>query len=338
MKFRNHFAAWVVTLILILFAGSSATLAQSTGTLQIGLNRIEGRVMDETNNGVDNVYVELYDNYGSLIARQRSTGQGRFSFRGMRQGRYVISVKPFGTNLKEDSKEIEINNQSSRSDTVMVDFRLRPDRQFKQTDAGIVGTIFAQEVPEDAKRLYRSGVDEVQSKPDKARDDFKAAIKLFPNYFDALAALGKANIIQGKYADGYPYLLRAIDVNSRCSDCYYSLSLAFYKLNELVAAIKAVDAAAILQPKSGPVRLLQGMIYRNNDDLAGAEKALLLAKSLFTDPNPEVHWQLSNVYNRQKRNQEAADELELYIKAKSDMSATEKAGVRDLIVKLRKTK
>ena len=218
----------------------------------------------------------------------------------------------------------------------MVDFRLRQDKGFQQTDAGIVGTIFAQEVPEEAKRLYKSGVDEVQSKPDKARADLEAAIKLFPKYFDALAALGKANIIQGKYADGYPFLLRAIDVNARCSDCYYSLSLAFYKLNQLVAAVKAVDAAAILQPKSGPVRLLQGMIYRNNDDLAGAEKALLLAKSFFTVPNAEVHWQLSNVYNRQKRNQEAADELELYIKAKTDMNATEKASVRDLITKLRK--
>jgi tetratricopeptide (TPR) repeat protein len=333
MKYRNY-SVWLVV-ILLLFAGSTEISAQRS-TMQIGLNRIEGRVTDEVNNGVYNAYVELYDNYGSLLSRQRSTGQGRFSFRGMGPGRYTISVKPYGTNLAEDEREIEINNQSSRSDTVMVDFRLRQDKRFQHNDIGIVGTVFAQEVPPEAKRLYKSGIEGIQSRPDKALAELGEAIKLFPTYFDALAALGKAYVIKGKYADGYPYLLRAIDVNRRCSDCYYSLSLAFYKINELVAATKAIDAAAILQPKSPAVRLLQGMIYRLNNDLTGAEKALLMAKSLFNPPNSEVHWQLSLVYNRLKRNQEAADELEQYLKTKSELSTDEKENVRNMIAKLRK--
>lgn len=333
MKCRNY-SVWLVV-ILLLFAGSTEISAQRS-TMQIGLNRIEGRVTDEVNNGVYNAYVELYDNYGSLLSRQRSTGQGRFSFRGMGPGRYTISVKPYGTNLAEDEREIEINNQSSRSDTVLVDFRLRQDKRFQQYDIGVVGTIFAQEVSQEAKRLYRSGIEDIQSKPDKALAELEEAIKLFPTYFDALAALGKAYVIKGKYAEGYPFLLRALDVNRSCSDCYYSLSLAFYKLNELAAATKAIDAAAILQPKSPAVRLLQGMIYRLNNDLTGAEKALLLAKSLFDVPNSEVHWQLSLVYNRQKRNQEAADELEQYLKTKSNLNTAEKENVRNLIAKLRK--
>ncbi len=335
MKFRKFSISWVVILLLIF--GSVEMYAQRTG-MQIGLNRIEGRITDEANLGVNNAFVELYDNYGSLLSRQRSTGQGRFFFRGMGPGRYIIAVKPYGTNLAEDEKEVEINNQSSRSDTVMVDFRLRKDRRFQQIDVGIVGTLFAQEVPADAKRHYKSGIDGIQSRPDKAMADLEAAIKIFPSYFDALAALGKAHIINGKYTDGYQYLLRAIDVNRKCSDCYYSLSLAFYKLNELVAATKAIEAAAILQPKSPVVRLLQGIIYRLNNDLTEAEKALLLAKSLFTMPNSEVHWQLSLVYNKSKRNQEAADELEKYLKTKSDMNAAEKESVRNLISRLRKAK
>jgi tetratricopeptide (TPR) repeat protein len=303
----------------------------------LATNRIEGRVVDQLNAGVENAYVELYDTYGSLVARQR-TREGRFSFRGMGPGRYVVSVKPFGTNLKEDSKDIEVNNQYSRSDTVEVEFRLFPDKRFQNSDLGIVGTIFAQEVPASAERFYKSGIQSIDSKPEQAVIDFEQAIKIFPHYFNALAALGKEHIIRGKYEVGYPYLLTAIDVNAKCGDCYYSLAIAFYKLNELAAATRAIDAAVLLQPSTPVIRLLQGMIYRLNNDLTAAEKALLMAKSLFKEPNSEVHWQLSLVYNRLKRNSEAADELDEYLKTKPDITKEEKESVRNLIAKLRSAK
>lgn len=336
MKYQYYLMTWIVSILLII--GSIEVSAQRTSTMSIGLNRIEGRVTNESNIGVDNAFVELYDNFGSLVNKQRSSGQGRFSFRGMGPGRYTISIKPYGTNLMEESREIEINNQYSRSDTVVVDFRLRVDKRFQNNDLGIIGTVFAQEVPSEARRKYQSGVEKIQSKPEEAVANLEEATRLFPRYFDALVALGKAHIIKGRYEAGYPYLLRAIDINSKCPDCYYSLALAFYKLNEMPAATKAIDAAVLLQPQTSFVRLLQGIIYRLNNDLAGAEKALLLAKSLFKTPNSEVHWQLSLIYNRLNRNQDAADELELYLKTKADMKDSEKESVRDMIKRLRKSK
>lgn len=336
MKFFKYLVLWLGVFVLII--GLSEVKAQRTGTLSIGLNQIEGRVTDESNNGVYNAYVELYDNFGSLINRQRTSGQGRFTFRGMQPGRYTVLVKPFGTNLQEESKEIEVNNQATRSDLVIVDFRLRVDKRFRDDEPSIVGTVFAQEVPAEAKQLYKSGIDKIKSKPDKALADLEEAIKLFPTYFDALTALGKYQILKGNYKIGYPFLLRAIDINKRCADCYYSLSLAFYKLNEITAASKAIDAAVLLQSQNPTIRLLQGIIYRLNNDLAGAEKALLTAKSLFKVPNSEVHWQLSIVYNRLKRNQEAADELEQFLKADPDLNDSERVNVRNLISKLRNSK
>lgn len=336
MTYRSFLVGWAA--MLFLSAGTIAVPAQSSGVLGIGLNRIEGRITDESNIGVNNAFVELYDNFGSLINRQRSTGQGRFSFRGMGPGRYTVSVKPYGTNLLEDSREIEINNQYSRSDTVIVDFRLRLDKRFRSEVNVIVGTIFAQEVPEDAQRLYTSAIERFQSNPERALVELEGAIKLFPRYFNALAALGKANVIKAKYDVGYPYLLRAIDVNSKCSDCYYSLALAFYKLDQLPAAKMAVDAAVLLQPQAAAVRLLQGIIYRMNGDLAGAEKALLTANALSRSPNSEIHWQLSMVYNRLKRNREAADELEKYLATKTDITSAEREKVSQLISQLRKSK
>lgn len=338
MKYRIRSIRWVVA-ILFLLVGAYEASSQAAPTMQIGLNRIEGRISDESNMGVNNAFVELYNNFGTMVSRQRSSAGGRFSFRGMGPGRYTISVKPFGTNLLEESKDIEVNNQSSRSDTVLVDFQLRVDKRFRRDEQpGIVGTVFAQDVPPAAERLYKLAVEGFPSQPDRALLDLEEAIKLFPRYFNALAALGKAQIIAGKYQVGYPYLLKAIDENPRCADCYYSLAIAFYKLNELPAAKKAIDAAVLLQRQAPSVRLLEGIIYRLDNDLAAAERALLAAKSLFKTPNPEVHWQLSLVYNRLKRNQEAADELEQYLKVKTEMDDKEKQNVRNLIAKLRNTK
>ena len=323
---------------LVLFATPLITFAQTTRSSSISMNRIEGRITDESNNGVNNAYVELYDSSGSFLGREQTNGQGRFTFKGMGSGRYTVSVKPFGTNLAEDSREVEIVNLLSQIDTEIVDFRLHVDKRFRNDEVGIVGTIFAQEVPPEAERLYKSGLDLVGSNPEKALVYFENAIKLFPTYFNALAALGKSYVVSGKFASGYPYLLRAIDVNTRCGDCYYSLALAFYKLDQINAAIKAIDAAVVLQPRLPAAYLLQGIIYRLNNNLAAAEKVLLTAKSLYKDPNPEVYWQLSLVYNRLKRNPEAADELEVYLKTKANLSKEEKESIRNLIVKLRGTK
>jgi len=334
MKYSNLFFA----LFLSIFALTSTSLVYSQGSsLQVGLNRIEGRVMDENSVGVNNVYVELYSNFGTLVSRQRSTGQGRFSFYGMGPGRYTVSVKPYGTNLREDSRDIEINNQYSRSDTQYVDFRLREDKP-TNTAPSIVGTVFAQEVPEEAQKQYRSGIEKFKSRPDEGLADLESAVKIFPQYFDALAALGKAYVVRSKYDKGYPYLIEAINVNRKCADCYYSLSLAAYKLNLKEDAKKAIDAAVLLQANEPSVRLLQGMIYNSNKDYAGAEKALLAAKTLYKEPNPEVHWQLALVYNRLKRNTEAADQLEIFLKHSKDLKEADKKSVRANIEQLRAAK
>jgi tetratricopeptide (TPR) repeat protein len=331
MKCKNFLVILGMLVLVVAFP------LASIGQQRRGTNRVEGTIKDPSNRPVYNAYVELYNDIGSLVDRQRSSTQGRFSFKGMGPGRYIIQVKPFGTNLVEETKDIELNNQTTGSDFVMVDFRLRLDRRYA-AGTGITGTVFAQEVPDSARRLYNSGIDKLDRDQDKGIADLEEAVRIFPTYFDALSSLGKTYVLSGNFEKGYPHLLKAIDVNQKCADCFYSLGLAFYKLNQMPAAIKAIDAAAALQPQSAVIRLLEGLIYRINGDMPRAEKALLLAKSLFEEPNYEVHWQLSMVYNRTNRNLEAANELEQYLKVKPDVDAAEKKHVRDLIAKLRKSK
>jgi tetratricopeptide (TPR) repeat protein len=308
------------------------------GNNRVISNSIEGTVFDENRQPVFNAFVELYNNLGVMIGNLRTTSAGRFSFRRLGPGRYSVTVKPLMTNLLEETQVVEINNQFGLSETAFVDFRLGLDRRFLPSTPTVTGAVFVQDVPENAKRLFRSGIEKLESDHVRAIQDLEQAVAVFPEYFDCLAALGKTHILDGNYEKGYPYLLKAIDVNQKCADCYYSLGLAFFKLDQIPAAVTAIDAAAFLHPQGFSVRLLQGIILLAAKDVKGAETALLAAKSLSKNPNPDVHYNLGLVYNKQGRNQEAADQLELYLKADKKIPDLKKEETKELIRKLRKSK
>jgi hypothetical protein len=323
--------------IALLLLVTTSGFAQG-GSAIMGLNRIEGRVTTEAGTAIYNAYVELYSDLGSMVSRARTTGSGTFSFRGMGPGRYTIVVKPFGTNLLEESRDIEVNNQNSRNDMVYVDVRLREDKRFAPPKPDIADVVYAQEIPADAKHLYIAAMGEMTADRARALADLEESIRLFPSYFDALRALGKAHILTGEYDKGYPYLLRAIDVYRRCPDCYYSLGLAFYKLDQITAGIKAIDAAALLNPGSTAVQLLKGILYARSGDTATAEKALLAANTLAKGGDAETHWQLARLYSHAGRNADAIKELEEYLKLRPDLTAKDRNNVQDLIQKLKKPK
>jgi tetratricopeptide (TPR) repeat protein len=303
----------------------------------VAVNVIEGTVYDQNRNPVYNAFVELYDEVSALTGRTRTSTQGRFTFRGMNAGRYTIRVKPYGTNLLEDAQDIEVNNQNSQSDLVMVEFRLRIDKRITNLVPETPGeAIFVQDVSDRARKLYKIGVDKLDNKDMLGLKDIEAAIEIFPDYFDARSRLGREYVSRREFEKGYPHLLRAVDINQRCVSCYYSLGYAFYQLKQYPAASKAAMAAAVLDQSSVDVHVLLGTVLRLNGDYVTAEKALLKAKNLSKKPNPEIHWQLSLLYNKMKRNREAADELEAYLKVAPD--STDKQRIQELIGKLRAQK
>lgn len=301
------------------------------------INRIEGQVYDQNRNPVSDAFVELLNDVDSLIARSRTNSSGRFSFFGVSAGHFTVKVLPLGKSLLEQTQVIEINNQLSRSETVFVEFYLRVDKRaagYAEEDPP--EAIFVQDIPQNARKLYKEGVSNLNKNQDKGLSGIEEAIKISPNYFDALTLLGREYISRKDYNKAYPYLLKAIDINPRSFSSYYSLSYAFYQLGEIPAAIKAAQACAILNGGSVNTHLLYGTLLRLNKNYQDSEKMLLKAKFLAKRPNAEIHWQLSLLFNKLKRNTEAANELETYLKILPD--SPDKKKIRDLISKLRVAK
>lgn len=301
-------------------------------------NRIEGRVYSPDRLPVENIYVELKNEVDSPIAQTKTSSSGRFTFVGMPAGRYTIKVLPLGTKFAEQTQEVYVTNTArAGSDVVYADFYLAYEKGANAPEVEKTpGVVFVQDIPKNAKKLYEEGAGDLRKRQDKGLSKLEEAIKIFPDYFDALSLLGQEYVSRGSYEQAYPYLLKAIDVNPRSPISYYRLAFSFFQLKQYPAASEAAKAAVILVPDSVDTNLLYGTILRILENFGEAEKILTKTNSLAKEKNSGTHWQLALLYNRLKRNQEAVRELETFLKL--EPNSPDKAKIQELIEKLKNSK
>lgn len=330
----------IVVLGFSIFAFSPSPAGKQMMSVEpaVFVNIIEGTVYDPNRRPVPDLWVELQNEFNLNVARVRTGGNGRFAFSGIGSGNYYIKVYTTGTNFEEQSVAVQvINVVANSSDAVYQDVVLKYDRH--KTNMGVTQmaaeSIFVQEIPDEARRLYKNGVRDMTNKDfQRGAEELQEAIKIFPDYYDALNALGCNYVDIKEYQKSLPYLIHAIDINERSFSSFYSLAYAAYKLNRLPEASEAARGAAMLQPNSVNALLLYGTILRMNNNNDRAMETLLKAEKISKDaPVAEVYWQLGSLYMKLNRNKEAADQLDAYLRIKPDVA--NKKEVQDLIQKLR---
>ena len=316
--------------LFVFFASPTHELATNSNLA----NTIEGQVYDPNHRPVENLYVELLNETDSVIQRTKTNVAGRFSFVGVPPGRLIVRVVTFGTNFAEQTQEVIVTQTRNNNDTNYVDISLRYEKRTRGPQPDVsTGVVFVQDIPAAAKTAYLKGVADFGKQPEKGLEEIETALNIFPDYFDALDWLGKEYISRKQYEKGYPYLLKAIDVNPRSASSFYSLGYAFYQMKQYPAALAAAKATTTLVPGSVDAQLLYGTILRIMGTYTEAETALLKANSLAKNLNAEVHWQLSLLYNRLNRNQETIDELETFLRLVPD--SPDKDKIRGMIAKLK---
>lgn len=320
----------IVPVLLVLIGLSPDTYASSASFI----NRIDGTVYDSSRTPLENARVELLTETSSTYGSVRTSSSGRFSFTGMPPGRYTVHVLPFGTNLLEQSQEVVISNITRlASDSEYIDIYLQIDKRIVGTSPDTAPeAIFVQVVPPEAKKLYADGADDLRTGRTTGIAKLESALAVFPTYFDALSLLGKHYVLQRAYDKGYPYLIRAIDVNPRSYASYFRLGWAFYQLKHYPAALEASKAAAILSPGSLDALSLYGTMLRIRGDFPNAEKILQKANTIAAGKNADVHMQLALLFNRLNRNKDAIAELRTYLELSP--KAADKAQIEGLIAKL----
>jgi tetratricopeptide (TPR) repeat protein len=308
----------------VLFFGTLFFLAQNV----FGISTIQGTVYDKQRNSLSEIEVELLNDYYQSINRARTDGSGRYQFNGLRDGRYTVRVFAFRYDLEDQEQPIEIITQNIRGGEgtgyFPADFYLSPKKGgLAESELGVV---FAQDVLPDAKKIYEKGVKYLSDKrTSEGVLELNKAVQLFPNYYLALHRIGRELYIMKKYQEAIPFLIKAIEVNPKGATSFYYLGYSLHNLGKEYnkSAIASLNQAYTLAPSSMQVLYVLGKVERNAGKFSDAEKHLLQAKKLSKVAIPEIHKELAQLYaDNLKKYKEAADELELYLKAsKLDNSA-----------------
>lgn len=299
---------------------------------------VTGFVFDTSRNRVPDIQIELLDEFNRTIIRAKTDGSGRYNFQRLNVGRYAVRVMTIATNFEEQTKEVEVVSSRVRglggSSTTQLDIYLRTRREAKPALASSE-VVFAQDVPPEAKRQFQNGVSNIKEKRvDEGIANLKAAIQIYPDYYLALENLGQEYIGQQNFAEAINVLARAVGINPRSYISQYSLGYSMFQLKKYPEAQVALKRALDMNGSSANCLFLYGVTFKHLGQYVEAEQNLKKAAKLTPSPMPEIHWQLSLIYtNNLKNYSAAADELELFLRAKPDY---EEAGkVRELISKLK---
>lgn len=309
------------------------TMAQGNG------NSISGIIFGVDRQPLNDIVVELLDEFSRSQSRIRSSGGGRYSFYNVRNGRFTIRVMPFGTDYEEQIQEGEIVNLISRDsagnirvngyENILKDIYLEPRRI--KTDKGYVSVIFVQDVPEKAKKAFQKALAAIENKSDsEALLALQSAVEIFPDYYAALEQLGLYYVRSKEYDKAAPILSHAVQINPRGYKSWYSLAATQFALKQFAEATEAAKKAVDLDARSMDALFLYGISLKSMKNFQEAETILIKAKVLSRNTMPDVHWHLALMYfNNLGRFTEAADELELFLKAQKD--SRDEVKIKELI-------
>lgn len=282
-------------------------------------NSISGHVSDVRRNAIADLQIELLNDAESVIQRTKTDSAGFFVFNRLSDGIFLVRVRAYGSSYFDQTQRVQLERTRA---VEQLDFVL-VSRTWSVSTAGEV--VFVQEVPDEARKLYAHGAALLQ-KEDQKSDGIAAlerAVQIFPGYFDALQLLGTEYVKQKEYERAIPLLTKAAEVNRRSSQSEYTLSVAQYNVKQLPEAIESMRRAVGLSRQSEAANLWFGMLLRQADKFDEAETYLKKADQLAASKSADVHWQLALLYNQLKRYQEAASELELFLKIQPDSKDSE---------------
>ena len=330
--------ALTVTFSQNLIASTHLFVTKSRSNIIQGRNSITGFVFTGSRQPVADVYVELLTEMYSTVSRVKTSGAGFYSFRGLQQGNYKIKILTSGTDYEEQTQSVSLISISavpnSGSASEQVDFYLRVKKIASAGPLAAPGVIFAQEVPDSAKKLYEAGINDLRDKKEKEGfENLKKSIEVFPNYFLALDRLGTEYVVRGYNRPAYILLTKALEINPRSFSSMFGLGIAQYQLQQYKEAADILQRATKAYNESVNAHLWLGIALHRSGKLSEAETALLQANKLSKNESAEVHWQLARVYGDQKRYAKAADELELFLKNSTAQADTEK--IKQTIKQLR---
>lgn len=159
--------------------------------------------------------------------------------------------------------------------------------------------------PDYSEALYNLGLLHVQTKSLSAAEDyFRKTLHLKPDHAKAWLNLGYLLYLENKFDEALSCTHRALTLNPESIDSYQNLGLILIKLNRFTDALEIFKKALVCNPRHAEVYNNIGYIYRILGNLDEAQK--FLTQSIELNPRYYLpYYNLGNVFASQKRYDQA---------------------------------
>lgn len=332
----------------LLTAASLALLACAASAARAQGHTIRGKVRNAAGANVGRVTVTLEQN-GAMVDQTVANNEGDFHFGGLGGTSYTLVVS--AADYNPASEAIEFVRQSAPDqpgESRMIEITLTAKGGVRPPRAGLN---FVQNVPPAARQSFEAGLKHQQeNRPAEAADAYEAAIKIFPDYFDARFVLANQLIGQNKLDAAIPHLDAARRVNDRDDRVWHSFGIILMRQSKFATAARVFGEASRLSPADAQYPLAQAAAFIDQaatidaqksqaaaDErafaLAEAEKALDAAQKIGKGKLADVHRQRARLHERRGERARAADELEQFLRKSPGLKNA--AAVREAIKSLR---
>lgn len=263
--------------------------------------------------------------------------QGRYQFFNIPNGRYRLTAyHPADPTSTSDATEADTSRSSGNR--LIVHLYIRPKPTTKpESKPGIVSLAEAtQRIPNEAKKVYEQGVKlKADKKLDQALKSFTRAVEIFPEYFQALAGRGEVHIAQNQSAIAAEDFSRALQLNENYEPALRGAGYCKLEQQQFEDAIKYLERAIAVEPNVVDSHLFLGIANLSLNRREAAERALRQALKLDAALAVTAHIYLADMYARQQQYLEAADELQIYLKARPNAPNAAKLKVTEAELRAR---
>jgi len=266
--------------------------------------------------------VVLYSSINIQFGQTSTSSSGSFSFSGVNAGNYRVVARLAG--YEEGSAEVSVYPHSTL--TTIPPILLNPSVNPGSTPTGGIVPAAELRLGKQARSLYRKAQEALEhGKFEVARTHFERLINSEPTFAPAYHFLGVSESFLGNYTQAEAAFLRAIQLDPRRADSYFGLGRALNLLNRPGEALPMIERGLQLSPNSTSGLFEKSRAQFSVRDFVSAERTARESLAQTPPPPSEIHLVLANSYLNLRRYQEAATELDLYLKLEPRSTSAAKA-------------
>ncbi len=262
---------------------------------------------------------------------------GRYEISELPRGRYYLTaVNLSAPDQVSDPVMVELSLSSPYTVSALIYLRNKDAKSATEGKRPAVISLEEekQDVPKAARKAFEQAMKlRGEEKYDDSLKKFSRSIELFPSYFQALSERGLLLLTMGRVGEAMKDFQHALELNARYGPALRGSGLGKFQQNRFADAVQDLELAADAEPGNATIYYFMGIADVALDRREEARAALLKALSIDPTTSVRAHVHLATLLIRERRPQEAAQELETYLNAVPNPPDAEK--LRAILAELR---